>query len=319
MEPLTLDDIRAAADVIASEAVVTPVLRSDRLDELTGATVLAKFEGAQRAGSFKFRGAFHRLSRIPADERSQGVVAVSSGNHGAAVACAAQVLGIPATVFIPADAPTSKRALIEEYGAAIQTFERYTSDREAGARAHATQTGATFVHPYEDPLVMMGQGTCALELHEQVRHLDALVVPMSGGGLMAGCASAMHALDPSCEMVGVEPATADDTRRSFAAGERVAIDPPTTMADGLAVPIPGENTWSINSRLVTRILTVAEDEITVAMALAEEHLDVRLEPSGAVGIAALVGSRSTFAGRRVGVVLSGANIDKVRWSELVKE
>jgi len=313
---IPLDDIRSAAAVIAPEAVRTPVVRADELDGLVGATVLGKDESQQRAGSFKFRGAFHRLAAIPLPERSLGVVAVSSGNHGAAVACAAAQLGIDATVHVPADVAPAKRALIERFGARIVTFERSTPDREAGARAQVTETGATFVHPFEDPLVMRGQGTAALEFHEQVGSLDVVLVPMSGGGLMAGCASAMRQLDPGCELIGVEPAIADDTRRSFAAGTPVTIPPPPTIADGLAVTSPGVATFEINRRLVDDVVTVTERQIVDAMALADRVLGRRLEPSGAVGIAALLDDCERFAGRRIGVVLSGGNIDEQRFAEL---
>jgi threo-3-hydroxy-L-aspartate ammonia-lyase len=313
---IPLDAIRRAADVIASEAIRTPIVRSDELDALVGATVFGKDESCQRAGSFKFRGAFHRLSTIPAADRHLGVVAVSSGNHGAAVACAAQILGIEATVHVPSDVAPAKRALIEEYGARIVTFDRSAPDREAGARQQVADTGATFVHPFEDPLVMCGQGTAALELHEQVGELDVLVVPMSGGGLMAGCASAMRQLDPNCELIGVEPAAADDTRRSFAAGHRVRIPQPDTIADGLAVTSPGEVTFSINHQLVSAVVTVTDDELVDAMRIAEILLGGRYEPSGAAGLAAMFVHPDRFVGRRVGVVLTGGNIDADRFADL---
>jgi len=315
---IPLDDIRAAAATIDDEAVRTPVVRSDALDALVGATVYGKDESQQRAGSFKFRGAFNRLSAIPDSMRDLGVVAVSSGNHGAAVACAAQILDIEATVHVPADVAAAKRALIEEFGARIVTFERSTPDREAGARQQVADTGATFVHPFEDPLVMSGQGTTALELHAQVGHLDVLLVPMSGGGLMAGCGSAMRQLDPRCRLLGVEPANADDTRRSFAAGKRVRIEPPSTIADGLAVTSPGPATFEINRRLVDDVVTVSEEEITRAMRTADELFGRRLEPSGVVGLAALLVDPTRFAGRRVGIVLSGGNIDADTFARLAQ-
>ena len=315
---IPLDDIRAAAATIDDEAVRTPVVRSDALDALVGATVYGKDESQQRAGSFKFRGAFNRLSAIPDSMRDLGVVAVSSGNHGAAVACAAQILDIEATVHVPADVAAAKRALIEEFGARIVTFERSTPDREAGARQQVADTGATFVHPFEDPLVMSGQGTTALELHAQVGHLDVLLVPMSGGGLMAGCGSAMRQLDPRCQLLGVEPANADDTRRSFAAGKRVRIEPPSTIADGLAVTSPGPATFEINRRLVDDVVTVSEEEITRAMRTADELLGRRLEPSGVVGLAAVLVDPTRFAGRRVGIVLSGGNIDADTFARLAQ-
>jgi threonine dehydratase len=315
---IPIDDIRAAAAAIADQAVRTPLLRSEGIDALVGATVYGKDESQQRAGSFKFRGAFNRLSAIPESKRRLGVVAVSSGNHGAAVACAAQILGIDATVHVPADVATAKRALIETFGARIVTFERSTPDREAGARQQVADTGATFVHPFEDHLVMCGQGTTALELHEQAGPLDVVLVPMSGGGLMAGCGSAMRQLDPRCRLLGVEPANADDTRRSFAAGKRITIEPPTTIADGLAVTSPGSATFEINRRLVDDVVTVTEEEITRAMRTADELFGRRLEPSGAVGLAAVLVDPVRFAGRRVGIVLSGGNVDDDTFARLTQ-
>lgn len=309
--PIPLSELEQARSRIAAEAVVTPVVRSDALDDAVGAEVLCKAESEQRAGAFKFRGAFNRLSAIPADDRHRGVVAVSSGNHGAAVALAGRILHIAVTVYIPEDAPVAKRRLIEQAGAEIRTFPAGTRDRETDARAQVAETGATFVHPFEDPYVMAGQGTTALELHEQVGPLDALVVPMSGGGLMAGCASAMHHLDPGCRMVGVEPAVADDTLQSFEAGRRVFIDPPRTIADGLAVVAPGRRTLAINRGLVSEVRTVTEQQISDATRVANAELGVTVEPSGAVGIAALLDDPDSFVGR-VGVVLSGGNLDPDR-------
>lgn len=312
-----LGEIRAAAAVIDGEAVRTPVVRSDALDRRCGANVLCKDESQQRAGSFKFRGALTRLSAISATDRPLGVVAVSSGNHGAAVACAAQMLGIEATVHVPADVAPAKRALIERFGARIVTYDRSTSDREAGARRQVAETGATFIHPFEDVLVMSGQGTAALELHEQVGPLDVLLVPMSGGGLMAGCASAMRQLDGGCELIGVEPATADDTRRSFAAGEVISISPPSTIADGLAVTSPGRTTFRINRELVSDVVTVTDDQLIGAMRVAADLLDRRLEPSGVAGLAALLDDPARFRNRRIGVILSGGNIDRATFDALV--
>lgn len=313
---IPLDEIRDAARTIAAEAVITPVVRSDALDELAGATVLAKDESQQRAGAFKFRGAFNRLSAIPDADRRFGVVAVSSGNHGAAVACAAGILGLSATIHVPDDVSAVKRALIEGFGASIVTFAPSTLVREEGALRQAAETGTTFVHPFEDPLVMRGQGTAALEMHDQIGRLDVLVVPMSGGGLMAGCASAIRQLDPACEIIGVEPAAADDTRRSFEAGAPVRIPQPDTIADGLAVTSPGPTTFAINRPLVADIMTVSEDALVHAMAVAFDTLGRRLEPSGAASLAAVLCAPATFAGRRVGVILSGGNIDAARFEAL---
>ena len=221
-----------------------------------------------------------------------------------------------ATIHVPVDIPVAKRALIERFGAGVVTFERSVPDREAGARQQAADTGATFVHPFEDPLVMAGQGTAALELHEQVGGLDVLLVPMSGGGLMAGCASAMQQLDPTCELIGVEPATADDTRRSFAAGEPVRIEQPDTIADGLAVTAPGTATFAINRQLVSDVVTVTDDQLVDAMRIALDLLGRRLEPSGVAGLAAVLDDPGRYRGRRVGIVLSGGNIDDARFSAL---
>jgi threonine dehydratase len=313
---IPLDEIRAAARAIAGEAVATPVLRSDELDALAGATMFAKDESRQRTGSFKFRGAFNRVSTIPLGERHLGVVAVSSGNHGAAVACAAEILGIEATVHVPADVASAKRALIEGFGARIVTFDRATPDREAAARRQVETTGATFVHPFEDRLVMAGQGTTALEFHEQVGPLDVLLVPMSGGGLMAGCGSAMHQLSPECELIGVEPAAADDTRRSFAAGHPVKIAQPDTIADGLAITAPGERTFEINYRLVADVVTVTDEQLVEAMRVGAGLLDRRFEPSGVAGLAAVLDDPARWRGRRVGVILTGGNIDATRFASL---
>lgn len=318
--PLSLAELKTAAVTIAPQATVTPVVTSAVLDELVGASVFCKVEAAQQAGSFKFRGAFNRLSNIPDDERAPGVVAVSSGNHGAAVAQAARILSMPAVIFIPQDTPTAKRSLIEAAGADVVTFDRTTDDREALALERVQDTGATFIHPFEDRQIMAGQGTTAVELNGQIGPLDALLVPVSGGGLLAGCASAMYALDPTCQIVGVEPSIGDDTRRSFEAGHPVTIEQPTTMADGLAVVSPGAATFAINRELVARIETVTEEQIAEAMLAIWEHLQMAIEPSGAVGIAALMNGAvariETKEPPRVGVVLSGGNIDAARFNEL---
>lgn len=317
--PVPLDALRAAATTVEGVAERTPVLTDPAFDPPGGST-FHKVEALQRAGSFKFRGALNRLSNIAARERAAGVVAVSSGNHGAAVACAAALLEVPATIYIPEDTPRAKRELIERFGGRVVTFDRSVPDREAAPRAHATRVGATFVHPFEDPLVQAGQGTVALELFDEVGPLDALLVPMSGGGLMAGCASAAHAVAPGCRMIGVEPEVADDTRRSLLAGERIAIAQPATIADGLAVTIPGEATFAINRRLVAEVVVVSEAEIAAAMRRFHDVFGLRIEPSGAVGVAALealVGADPDgWRDCRVGIIISGGNIDPERFEQL---
>lgn len=325
IEAIRLDELRRAAKIIEGEATLTPALHSAALDDLIGATVVCKAEALQRTGSFKFRGAFHRLSLIPLPQRPLGVVAVSSGNHGAAVACAAEILGMDATIHIPIDAPLPKRRLIESFGAEIVTFDRSIPDREAAPRAQAASTGATFVHPFEDRNVMIGQGTAALELHAQIvdrfdRSPDVLFVPMSGGGLMAGCGSAMRALAPECVLIGVEPEAADDTARSFLAGHPVRIDQPATVADGLAVACPGTNTFALNKDMVDEVVTVTEESIVAAMGVVRTTLDVTVEPSGAAALAAVLDGHDAdrWAGLTIGVILSGGNVDAVRYGELLE-
>jgi len=325
IEPIRLEEIREAAEIIKGEAILTPALTADALDEILGAKIFCKAESLQRTGSFKFRGAFHRLSLIPTRERDLGVVAVSSGNHGAAVACAAQVLGMDATIHIPEDVALAKRRLIESFGAAIVTFERSIPDREAPARGEADATGATFVHPFEDRDVMIGQGTAALELHKQIcdeqqAGPDVLFVPMSGGGLMAGCGSAMRSLEPNCRLIGVEPENADDTYRSFRAGHPIQIDQPTTIADGLAVTSPGKNTFALNRVQVDEVVTVSESAIADAMRVVRDTLDLHVEPSGAAALAAVLGNAGPsgrWDGLTIGVIISGGNIDAALFAEIV--
>ena len=310
---MPIGEIRAAGAALEGIAVRTPVVVDAGLSAVTGALVQAKVEALQRSGSFKFRGAYTRLSRLVARRRPPGgVVAVSSGNHAAAVAVAARLLELEATVFMPDDAPALKRAVAESNGALVRTFDRGVADREAPARALAAELDAEFVHPFEDADIQAGQGTVALEFHEQAPGLDVLLVPMSGGGLMAGCASASATVAPGCRMVGVEPAVGDDWARSLALGERVRIDQPDTIADGLAVVSPGVATFEINRHLVDEVVTVSEAEIAAATVRCFEELKLVVEPSGAVGLAALAGSGDRFAGQRVGVVLSGGNIERDR-------
>lgn len=319
--PIRLDEIERASEIISAEAIRTPAVSSDQLDQLVGARLACKAESLQRTGSFKFRGAFHRLSLIAPADRPRGVVAVSSGNHGAAISCSAQLLGMSATVFVPEDIPEAKRSLIASFGAEIRTFERSIEDREAPARALTAATGATFVPPFEDRRVMIGQGTAAFELHQQVAErgapLDALLVPMSGGGLMAGCGSATRVMAPNCRLVGVEPAAADDTARSFRAGSRVRIEQPVTIADGLAITTPGEQTFELNHQMVNEVLTVSEDEIVNAMRVIRDTLDLRVEPSGAVALAAVLNDPARWTGMNIGVIISGGNVDQQVYDRLI--
>ncbi|MFD5587906.1 threo-3-hydroxy-L-aspartate ammonia-lyase [Streptomyces sp. NPDC127063] len=316
--PITLDDVRDAAERLRGVAHRTPVLRSRTLDERVGAEVFLKCENFQRVGAFKFRGAYNAASRLTPEQLRRGIAAYSSGNHAQAVALAARELGTTAVIVMPEDAPPSKRAATEGYGAEIVTYDRYTGDRAAIAEKLAAERGLTVVPPYEHPHVMAGQGTAALELLEEAGELDALVVPVGGGGLMAGSATAAAALRPGIRMIGVEPEAGDDTRRSLEAGRRVEIPVPRTIADGQALPTPGELTFSVNRRLVDAVALVSDDEIRQAMAFAFERLKIVLEPSGATPLAALLSGRAGALPGRVGLILSGGNVDAERFARIVQ-
>ena len=314
---ITLADVRAAGGRLAGVAHRTPVVTSRTLDERTGATVFLKAENLQRGGAFKFRGAYSMISSLPPAERDGGVVAYSSGNHAQAVALAARLLGTSATIVMPEDTPAAKMDATRGYGAEIVTYDRYTQDREALGAGLAAERGLVLVPPYEHPLIMAGQGTAALELHEDVPDLDLLLVPVGGGGLIAGCATAAKALRPGIRVVGVEPEAGDDTRRSLAAGERVRIETPRTIADGQQADIPGEQTFAVNRRLVDAVEVVADAEIIEAMAFLFDRLKLVAEPSGASAVAALLSGRVDAAGKRVGVIVSGGNVGAARFAELI--
>jgi threo-3-hydroxy-L-aspartate ammonia-lyase len=314
---IALEDVRAAARRLDRVAHRTPVLTSRTLDERTGARVHVKAECFQRGGAFKFRGAYTKISSLPTDALARGVLAYSSGNHAQAVAIAAGLVGTRATIVMPEDAPTAKREATLGYGAEVVTYDRYRESREELGARLAGERGLELVRPYDDPLVMAGQGTTGLELLEEVPELDVLVVPVSGGGLIAGCATAAKALRPGIRVVGVEPEAGDDTRRSLAAGERVRIDVPRTIADGLQAQEPGELTFEVNRRLVDEIVTVTDDEMVAALAFLLDRLKVVAEPSGAAGVAALLSGGLALPGARVGVVLSGGNVGAARLAELL--
>ncbi|MEW2298393.1 threo-3-hydroxy-L-aspartate ammonia-lyase [Streptomyces sp. NPDC006655] len=314
--PVTLRDVRDAAARIEGIAHRTPVLRSRTLDELVGAEVFLKCENLQRIGAFKFRGAYNAVSRLPAEQLAKGVAAYSSGNHAQAVALAARELGTTAVIVMPEDTPRAKLAATAGYGAEIVTYDRYTGDRVAIGEALAADRGLALVPPYEHPHVIAGQGTAALELIEEVGELDALVVPVGGGGLIAGSATAAKGLLPAIRIVGIEPEAGDDTKRSLEAGRRVSVPVPRTIADGQAADIPGELTFSVNRRLVDGVSLVSDDQIRDAMRFAFERLKTVLEPSGASGLAALLARRMAPLPRRIGVILSGGNVGAERFAEL---
>ncbi|MCT2592062.1 pyridoxal-phosphate dependent enzyme [Streptomyces sp. N2-109] len=317
--PITLQDVRDAAAQLKGIVHRTPVLRSRTLDALVGAQVFLKCENFQRVGAFKFRGAYNAASRLSPEQLARGVAAYSSGNHAQAVALAARELGSSAVILMPEDTPESKREATAGYGAEIVTYDRYTGDRAALGNAMAAERGLTLIPPYEHPHVIAGQGTAALELTEDVGALDALVVPVGGGGLIAGSATVAKGLLEGVRVIGVEPEAGDDTKRSLEAGERVSVPVPRSIADGQAIQTPGELTFSVNRRLVDGIALVTDAQIRDAMRLAFERLKMVVEPSGASGLAALLAGRIDWAGEtpaRIGVILSGGNIDTGRFAEL---
>jgi threonine dehydratase len=315
---ISFDDVRAAADRLKGVAHRTPVLTSRTLDDTVGATVYLKAENLQRGGAFKIRGAYNKVSSLSPEELRAGVVAYSSGNHAQGVALAARIAGTRSTIVMPADTPEEKMEATKGYGAEIVTYDRYTEDREAIGAALAQERGATLVPPYDDPRVMAGQGTAALELVEEAGDLDVLVVPVGGGGLIAGSATAAKALRPVTRVIGVEPEDGDDHRRSMEAGERVHLGRvPDTIADGLQSPVPGALTFEVNRRLVDGFVTVAEEAIVAAMRFLFERMKTVAEPSGAVSVAALLTGDLDVGGRRVGVIISGGNIGGARLAQLL--
>ncbi|MFG3007481.1 threo-3-hydroxy-L-aspartate ammonia-lyase [Streptomyces calvus] len=314
---VTLEDVRDAAARIEGVAHRTPVLRSRTLNSLVGAEVFVKCENLQRVGAFKFRGAYNAASRLTPEQLSRGIAAYSSGNHAQAVALAARELGTTAVIVMPEDTPTSKVEATRGYGAEVVTYDRYTGDRVAIGEALAAERGLALIPPYEHPHVIAGQGTAALELLEETGDLDALVVPVGGGGLIAGSATAAKGLQPGIKVIGVEPEEGDDTKRSLEAGRRVSIPVPRTIADGQAADIPGELTFSLNQKLVDDIVLVSDDEIRQAMRTAFERMKTVVEPSGATPLAALLAGRIDPVPRRIGVIVSGGNIDTRRFAQLV--
>jgi threonine dehydratase len=312
-----IDAIRVAAERLDGVAHRTPMLTSRTLDTLTGATVLMKAENFQRAGAFKFRGAYNKIASLTPEQLARGVCTWSSGNHAQAVALAASLLGTTATVLMPMDAPTTKRAATEGYGASVVTYDRYSEDREALAAELANDRGLTAIPAYDDPLVMAGQGTAALELIDDAGEVDVLVVPMSGGGLMAGCGVAARALLPGIELIGAEPAAGDDTKRSLAAGARVRIPVPHTIADGQQVETPGRLTFEVNRVQVNDVLLVEDDDLVEAMRFLFERLKVVVEPSGVSALTAVLTNPDRFRGRRIGLILSGGNIGTDRFLSLL--
>lgn len=306
---VSVEDIRAAAERIAPYVHVTPLLTSSALSAACGCELRLKGEHLQRSGSFKLRGALNRLLAMSAAERAGGVVAFSSGNHAQGVALAARLIGMRATIVMPSDAPQVKLEATRGYGAEVILYDRQREDREAISRALCAERGATLVPPFDDPLVIAGQGTIGLELLEQWPELEVVLVPVGGGGLMSGIATAIKAARPEVRMIGVEPETGDDARQSLAAGKIVRIAQPVTLADGVATQAIGHHTFPILRRLVDEIVTVPEAEIMPALELILTRTKQVVEPTGALATAAALSGRLELAGRKVVSILCGGNLD----------
>jgi threonine dehydratase len=305
----TFEDVVAAARRLKGHAVRTPVLEYAELNELLGTRVLIKPEMLQRTGSFKFRGAYNRLVQLPPEERLAGVVAFSSGNHAQGVAEAARLLGIRALIVMPSDAPAAKLAGTRARGAEVRLYDRYKEDREAIARRIAEERGAVIVPSYDDPHIIAGQGTAALELAEDVPDLEVFVCPLGGGGLMAGSVLALQALCPKVTIIGVEPEEFDDHRRSLEAGERVSNAPAArSICDALQSPMPGRLTFAINQKALAQVVTVSDSEVEAAQAYARTRLKLVVEPGGAVALAGALAGKLSLSGKRVALLLSGGNV-----------
>jgi threonine dehydratase len=313
----SFDDVRAAARRLNGVAHRTPVVTSRTLDDLAGAHIFLKCENAQRMGAFKFRGAYNRLAQLSAQERKAGAVAWSSGNHAQGVALAGKLLGIATTIVMPKDAPPNKIAAARGYGAEIVFYDRAGGeDREAIAQALATSRGAIMVPPFDDPFVIAGQGTLALELLEDAR-LDAIVGPVGGGGMLSGVCLAAHGIDPKIDIYGVEPETGNDFALSLERGERVSVPLPDTIADGLMTQTPGELTFAILREHAAGALTVSDDELRDAMRFAFERMKLVVEPSGAAALAAVLNKKLPKHYDRIGVIITGGNVDAQAFARLL--
>jgi threonine dehydratase len=306
---LTFNDILEARERLRGVAHCTPVVRSKQFNEAAGCEVFFKCENLQRAGAFKFRGAYNKIASLSEEERRRGVLAYSSGNHAQATALAARLFGIPAVIVMPLDAPQIKVTATRGYGAEVIFYDRYNESRESTGDRVCRERGLTLVPPFDDYKIMAGQGTAALELLEEAPELDALLVPTSGNGLLAGCAVAARHLRPAIRCFGVEPEAGNDTWQSMRKGERVEIEVPRTIADGLQVTAPGKLTFPITQQLVEDILLVSDAEMIETIRFILERMKLLAEPSGAAAAAAVRHRKTDLAGLRVGVILSGGNVD----------
>lgn len=315
-EPITYDDVAAAHERIRGSVHRTPVLTSRSFDARAGARLLFKAENLQRVGAFKIRGAMNAVATLTDKQKAAGVVAFSSGNHAQAIALAAREHGVDATILMPEDAPAGKVAATRDFGAHVVRFDRYTEDREALAEEISLRRGATIIPPFDHPAIMAGQGTAAKELLEDAGPLDALLVPLGGGGLLSGSALAARALAPDITIYGVEPAAGNDGQLSFRSGEVVQIPTPDTIADGAQTRSLGHHTFPVIRELVDDIVTVTDEQLASATVLLAERLKTLVEPTGALAAAAALTGAVDVEGLRVGVILSGGNVDLDRLAAL---
>ena len=313
----TYEDVAQAAERILGVAHRTPVLTSRTVNEEFGAEIFFKCENMQRMGAFKFRGGYNALAKFSPEQRRAGVVAFSSGNHAQAIALSAKILGMPATIVMPQDAPAAKVAATRGYGATVVTYDRYTEDREQIGRELAEKHGLTLIPPYDHADVIAGQGTAAKELFEEVGPLDAFFVCLGGGGLLSGSALATRALSPGCLLYGVEPEAGNDGQQSLRKGEIVHIDTPRTIADGAQTQHLGQLTFPIIQRDVDDILTVSDEELVACMRFFAERMKIVVEPTGCLGFAAARRMKEQLKGKKVGILISGGNIDLGRFASLI--
>lgn len=316
---ICFDDIVRAHERIANIAHRTPVLTSSTADAMTGAQIFFKCENFQRSGAFKFRGAYNAISQFNAEQRARGVVTFSSGNHAQGIALSARMLGVKAVIVMPIDAPPIKIAATRGYGAEVVLYDRYTEDREAIGRQLADERGLTLIPPYDHPHVMAGQGTLVKELIEEVGELDALLVPLGGGGLLSGCATAAKAMLPQCQVFGVEPQAGNDGQQSFRSGQIVHIDTPDTIADGAQTQRLGSFTFPVIQQRVDDILTVDDGALIDAMKFFAGRMKIMVEPTGCLGAAALFSQKIDLQGKKIGVVISGGNVDLMRFAALLQK
>jgi threonine dehydratase len=313
----TFADVVAASERIAGVAHATPVQTSRTINEALGAEVFFKCENLQRMGAFKFRGGYNSLAKFTPEQRKAGVVAFSSGNHAQAIALSAKLLGMPATIVMPHDAPTAKIAATKGYGAQVVIYDRYKEDREQIGRDLAAKHGLTLIPPYDHADVIAGQGTAAKELFEEVGALDFVFAPLGGGGLLSGTALATRALSPAAKLYGVEPEAGNDGQQSFRSGSIVHIETPKTIADGAQTQHLGNLTFPIIKRDVNDILTASDEQLRAEMRFFAERMKMVVEPTGCLGLAAARAMKEQLQGKRVGIIISGGNVDIPRYAELL--